>query len=418
MPDYAYTARDRAGSPVEGTIFADNSALAAGKLKEMGLALERVRPIELRRESQNLGKIFIETFVYPVSSGVPLKELIVFYRQFATMINAGIPLYQSLVTIENQVRNQKLKGIVRECQRQVERGGKLSEIFAAHPWVFSELQIEMIRAAEQGGMLDQMLLRIADYLEKEMELRRLVSRVTLYPKIVVLTALLILGKGFFADLKPAIAKLIVGAVFAMSDYGVWDYLNDTVFFVAIIGLIIFGIVAFCRIVLFQSESARISYEKFKMGLPAIGPAVRGFALAKFGRAFGAMYAAGLPLNSAIRVAGRASGNATFTRATAQVITSVEQGKPISLAFRETGVFPPIVIDMLHTGEQTGNMDAMMQKAAEYLENEASSKAHMNAHIFATVVYLIVAIMVAFAVISFYAGGGSSSASGMLNGPAE
>ena len=179
MPDYAYTARDRTGRPVEGTIFADNSALAAGKLKELGLALERVRPIELRREPLNLGKIFMETFVFPVSSGVPLKELIVFYRQFATMINAGIPLYQSIVTLESQTRNQKLKGILRECQRQVERGGKLSEIFSAYPWVFSELQVEMIRAAEQGGMLDQMLLRIADYLENEMELRRLISRLDL-----------------------------------------------------------------------------------------------------------------------------------------------------------------------------------------------------------------------------------------------
>src|SRR5437667_6008213 len=148
MPDYAYTGKDRTGRPVEGTIFADNSAIAAGKLREMGLALDRVRPIEYRRESQNLWKIFVETFVYPVSSGVPLKALVVFYRQFATMIDAGIPLYQSLATLEGQTRNPKLAHILRECQKQVEKGGRLSEVFAAYPWVFSELQLEMIRAAE------------------------------------------------------------------------------------------------------------------------------------------------------------------------------------------------------------------------------------------------------------------------------
>ena len=418
MPDYAYTARDRTGRAVEGTIVADNSALAAGKLKEMGLALERVRAVEYRRPRQNLGQIFFETFVYPVSSGVPLKELIVFYRQFATMINAGIPLYQSLATLEGQAKNRKLRQILSECQRQVERGGKLSEVLEAHPWVFSELQIEMIKAAEHGGMLDRMLLKIADYLEQEMELRRLISRVTLYPKIVVFTALLILGKGFFLDLMPAIAKLIVGSFFGMGSYGLWEYLNDTVFFIAAIALVIFGIVAFCRIVLFQSDAARETYERFKMSIPAIGPAVRGLALAKFGRAFGAMYSAGLPLNAAVRVAGRASGNAIIARATARIIDSVERGGSISQAFRETGVFPKLVTDMLHTGEQTGNMDAMMEKAAEYLENEASARAHLNAHIFATVVYLIVAILVAFAVVSFYAGGGASSARGMLTGPAD
>ena len=418
MPDYAYTAKDRNGRPVEGTIAADNSALAAGKLKEMGLALERVRAVAYKRPKPNLGQIFVETFVYPVSSGVPLKELVVFYRQFATMINAGIPLYQSLATLEGQTKNRKLKEILGECQRQVERGGKLSEVLSSYPWVFSELQLEMIKAAEHGGMLDRMLLKIADYLEQEMELRRLISRVTLYPKIVVLTALLVLGKGFFIDLMPAIAKLIVGSFFGLGDYGLWEYLNDTVFFLLFVGLAIFAVVAFCRIVLFQSDSARETYERFKMSIPAIGPAVRGFALAKFGRAFGAMYSAGLPLNAAVRVAGRASGNATFARATARIIDSVERGGSVSQAFRETGVFPKLVIDMLHTGEQTGNMDAMMEKAAEYLENEASTRAHMNAHIFATVVYLIVAIMVAYAVISFYAGGGSSSARGMMTGPAD
>jgi type II secretory pathway component PulF len=216
---------------------------------------------------------------------------------------------------------------------------------------------------------------------------------------------------------PAISKLIVGSFFGIGAYGVWEYLNDTVFFIALIGLIIFGIVAFCRIVLFKSDSARESYEQVKMTIPAIGPAVRGFALAKFGRAFGAMYSAGLPLNAAVRVAGRASGNAVIARATSHIIESVERGRSVSHAFYETRVFPKIVTDMLHTGEQTGNMDSMMEKAAEYLENEASARAHMNAHIFATVVYLLVAIMVAFAVISFYAGGGASSAGGMLTGPA-
>ena len=402
MPEFSYTATDKTGKMVEGVIYADNSALAVGKVRELGFTPAKVRALEYKRAKSNLGQIFVETFVYPVSSGVKLKELAVFYRQFATMIKAGIPLYQSLVTMEAQTRNAKLKGILRDCQAQVQSGGRLSEVFSAFPWVFSELQIEMIRAAEHGGMLDDMLLRIADYLEQEMALRQLVNRLTLYPKIVVFTALFILGKSFFADFTPAFSKLIIGAMGKMN-YGLWEYLNDTLFFLIFMGLIIFGVVAFCRISLFQSEAARESYERFKMSIPMLGPAVRGFALAKFGRAFGAMYAGGLPLNAAIRVGGNASGSAVIKNATQRAILITEKGVMLSQAFRETGVFPPIVVDMLHTGEQTGNMDSMMTKAAEYLENEASSKAHLNAHIFATVVYLIVAIFVGMAVIKFYGG---------------
>ncbi len=412
MPEFTYIARDRAGKTVQGTISAANSALAVGKVRELGFTPERVRAIEFRREPGSISRRFAENFIYPVSSGVPLKDLAVFYRQFATMINAGIPLYQALVTLEGQARNPRLAGILRDCQKQVQEGGRLSEVFAAYPWVFSELQIEMIRAAEHGGLLDQMLLRIADYLEQEMALRRLISGLTLYPKIVAISALFILGGRFFMDGIPAFSKLIIGAMGKM-DYGIVDYLKDTVLLLIIGGLVVFGCVAFCRIFLFQSDSARESYERFKMSLPGIGTVARGFALAKFGRAFGAMYAGGLPLNTAIRVGGNASGSKMIGRATARAILATERGAGLAEAFRETGVFPYLVIDMLHTGEQSGNVDAMMTKVAEYLENEAESRARLYSHIFATAVYLTVAILVGVAVIRFYMGyaGGMGAGAG-------
>jgi type IV pilus assembly protein PilC len=303
MPEFTYIAKDRTGRIVEGTIYADNSALAAGKVREMGYFPEKVRALQVVRRRVNLAQKFAEAFIYPVVSGVKLKELALFYRQFATMIDAGIPLYQSLVTLENQTKSPKLAEIIRESQEQVQRGGRLSEVFQSYPWVFNELQIEMIRAAEHGGMLDRMLLRIAEYLEKEIALRQLISRLTIYPKIVVIAAWFILGIRFFVDAMPAFSKLIVGAMGKLKYEGI-DYLNDTLVPFVILGLIIFGIVAFCRISLFQSGSIRESYEQFKFRLPGLGSVARKFALAKFGRAFGAMYEAGLPLNTAIRVGGK------------------------------------------------------------------------------------------------------------------
>lgn len=421
VPDYTYLARDSSGKPVEGTITAPNSAIALGRVRALGYEVERVRAIERPTDLEitqavggrkaRPGQLFAENFVYPVSSGVPLKDLAIFYRQFGTLVGAGIPLFQSLATLESQTRNTKLKEILRSSQRQVQAGGRLSEVFESYPWIFSELQIEMLRAAEHGGMIEQMLNRIADYLEQELALRRLISRLTIYPKLVLFSALFILGRSFFSDFTPALSKLIVGQM-AKMDYSPMDYLNDTVIFLAILGLSIFGVVAFCRIFLFQSPGAREAYERFKMGIPGLGKVVRQFALAKFGRAFGAMYAGGLPLNTAVRVAGNASGSKYLGRATERAMAAVGRGGSVTDAFRATGAFPPIVLDMLHTGEQTGNVDAMMTKVSEYLEGEAEGKAHLYSHLFATAIYLMVAIFVAFAIIKFYGGYASGFGAGL------
>ncbi|MEP6755980.1 MAG: type II secretion system F family protein [Chthonomonadales bacterium] len=415
MPTYNYTAKNRSGQEVSGEVIADNSALALGKVRELGFEPDKIRaagyeqPRERSRpiasSNSSAGRRFAENFIFPVSSGVPLKELAQFYRQFATMIQAGIPLYQSLTTLVNQTKNPKLKEILIACDKQVAMGGKLSDVFQHYNWVFSELQIEMIRAAEYGGGLDKMLLRIAGYLEQEMALRSMISRLTLYPKLVVFAAIMILGKSFFATLTPAFSLLIIGGM-GKSDYTIMSYLWDTVFFIAIIAIIIFGIEAFCKIFLFQNEAAEEKYEEFKMRLPLIGKCTKGFALAKFGRAFGAMYEAGLPMSAAIRIGGNASGSKVIARATRKAVTETEKGAILSQSLRATGVFPPMVLDMLHTGEQTGNVDAMMTKVAEYLEGDAESRAHQSAHIFAAVVGLFVGAAVGFAVIRFYMGMGS------------
>jgi type II secretory pathway component PulF len=410
MPEFTYIARDAAGHVVEGTVSAPNSALAAGKVRALGYIPERLRPVEAPSAAA-VRETVARNVIYPVASGVSLKELVAFYRQFATMINAGIPLYQSLVSLEGQSKNARLAAILRECQVHVQGGGRLSEVLERYPWVFSELQLQMIRAGEQGGMLEQMLSRIADYVERELALRRLISGLTLYPKIVLFSALFILGRSFFQDFTPALSKLIIGQI-GKGSYSPLDYLNDTVFFLAEIAVVIFAITAICRVVFFRYPSAREAYERIKMALPGIGGIVLGFALARFGRAFAAMYSAGLPFNNAVRIAGDASGSYLVASATRQAVLLAEKGTPLSQAFAQTGIFPHLVLDMLRTGEQSGNVDTMMNKAADYLEGEAEGKARLAAHLFATGVYLLVAALVAFAVIRFYmayAGGAMAGA---------
>lgn len=406
MPDFAYIGKDRSGRTVQGVVQAENSALAVGRARELGVEVERVRPVGPSRSEVGLMRRIAENVVLPVVSGVPLKALAVFFRQLATLINAGIPLYQALTTLEHQTKNARLQAILRDGQRHVLEGGRLSEVMERANWVFSPMQIEMVRAAEQGGMLDQMLSRIADYLDQELELRRLISRLTLYPKITLFVALMVLGKSCFLDMKtmfvPAVARLVLGGM-GKDQYTAIDYFWDTLGFLGIAALCVFAVVAVCRVTLFQSEAAREGLERVKQAIPGVGTVSRHFALAKFGRAFSALYAGGLPLSTAIAVAGEASGSSILRHATGRAVRASERGASLSQAFRETGAFPPMVLDMLQTGEQTGNLDAMMNKAAEYLEGEAEARAHMYSNIFAVAVALIVAMLVGFAIIRFYMG---------------
>jgi type II secretory pathway component PulF len=416
MPLFSYTAVDRTGRRIEGTVEAVNSAVALGRVKAMGLEVERVRaagpaPAEAAgnaypsQRGPGAGERFLQIFVYPWASGVSLKDLAVFYRQFSTMINAGIPMIQCLATLEGQTRSPRLRAILHRIQPHVMNGGRLSEVMAEYPWVFRELEMEMIRAAEMGGVLENMLRRIADYLEQEIALRRLISRLTLYPKIVLFLAWMILGKSFFSDALPAFSKLVLGSMGKQNYSGV-DYLFDTFIAMAYVLLGIFACVAVARIFLFQSDRLEESYERVKHLIPGLGKVSLGFALAKFGRAFGALYAAGMPLGTAIRIGGNASGSKVLKRATYRAMMATERGCGITESFRATGCFPQIVLDMLHTGEQSGNVDAMMEKVSEYLENEAESKAHMYSHFFAVGIFLVVAFLVGMAIVRFWSGYGA------------
>jgi type II secretory pathway component PulF len=406
MGEFTYLARDRSGKAIEGRISAQSSAAAVGRLRAQGLDVERIRPVGSETPAAAAGKPFgsriAEEMLYPVASGVLLRDAAVFFRQLATLIGAGLPLYQALASCESQTRNLRLKAILRECQAHTSAGGRLSEALERHRYVFSELQLSMIRAAEYGGTLEGTLDRLAGYLEKELALRRMISRLTLYPKLVALSALFILGRSFFTDGMPAISKLIVGSMGKMTYTGV-AYLMDTALVLAVlVGLWMVGL-AVSRTVLYRAPAAREVLERLKLAVPGIGGVVRGFALTRFGRAFGAMYAAGLPMAGAIRIAGDASGSYVIRRSAEAAALAVEQGQSMSDAFARAGTLSPIMLDMLRTGEQTGNMDQMMERVAEHLEGEAEMRAFQYSHVFSAVIYLTVAFLVGMAVVRFYAG---------------
>lgn len=405
MKEFVYTARDAAGAYVEGRIAAENSAVAVARLRAQGLHVERIRPAglpehESASQPESVTRRVLQETVYPVYAGVSLQDLGLFYRQLATLIGAGMALYQALTALANQTRNARLRAILQEAQVHVMNGGRLSEVLDRHRYAFTDLQRDMIRTAEYAGTLEETTRRLADYLERELNLRRMISRLTLYPKLVLLAALFILGRSFFGDGMPAFSKLIVGSLGKVSYTGM-DYAYDTLAVLVVLGVGYVVVRAIGRTLFYRSPSSRATWERLKMGVPALGGVVRGFALTRFGRAFSALYGAGVPLNSALASAGRASGSTVIEQAVARAVDLVERGEGLSASLAATGAFDAMFLDMLRTGEQTGNLDAMVTKAADYLESDAETRAHQYSHIFATAIYLLVALLVGYAVVSFY-----------------
>ena len=344
------------------------------------------------------GKRLAEAVIYPIFAGVVFKELPPYFRQFATLINAGIPLYQALGSLEAATANKKLKEVAREGQRQVEAGGKFSDVMAAYPWIFQPVQIELVRAAEQGGMLDVALKQIADYVEHELEIRRLISRETLYPKIVLFVALQILGIGGITGGMMALVGLVLGQLTPL------QYFEQTIG--AGFGLIIpiFVTVAVFRLFLFNVPGVREAYDTVKMYAPVTGKITRMFTLSRFTRTFATLYRAGFTIPQCLRIAGDACGNSVLRNVAQQAIRRTEAGGLVSDALADSHLVPPIALNMFRTGETTGNLDATLDKVADYYESEGKMKSHQGAVILGVVVFLIVAVMVGVQIVGFYTGG--------------
>ncbi len=351
------------------------------------------------------GQRFKEMFIYPIYAGVVIKDLSQFYRQFATLIDAGLPIFQSLSALEANTTNPKLKEIARAGQAQVQAGGKFSEVMAAYPWIFPPMQIELIRAAEKGGMLDQTLRDVANYVDHDIEIRRVIKRETMQPKITLLIAFLIMGRPGFTSGMPAVSQLVIGSM-GKREYTVLNYLWDTVGFLALWVIPIFALIVLFRLSLFNIDGVREKYDTFKMAVPVLGNLVRQFAMAKFLRTFAALFRAGFSMPTALEIAGDASGNGVVAAAARRAVPRVERGELLSDTLASYGVFPPMAYNMIRTGETSGNLDTMLDKTADFYEAEASTKSRQAATILGVAIFLIVALIVAKAIIGFWMGYGS------------
>jgi type IV pilus assembly protein PilC len=324
------------------------------------------------------------SFVRRLRSPVPVRDLAIFYRQLHTMLNAGMGLFQSLEMLAHptQTHNTPLRRVVETLSQEALRGTRLSETMARFPWLFDRLQVRMVEAGEAGGVLVGVLGRLADYLDREHEVRQMIKQKTLYPKLVL---------GLLVLVFPINVPLTL--------QGYLGSLGQLLLFILMLSIPAW----FAARVMLTTQSGRNAWDQVKLAIPVIGPLVRKMAVARFARALAALYGAGVSLSAGTAMAGEASGNHLLELQAQRISLALERGVSIEQALDATRFFPRMFTGMVATGESTGNLDNMLDKAADFYEQEGAHAVTQLVVILGVVLLIGVAILVLFKLISFYTG---------------
>jgi type IV pilus assembly protein PilC len=391
---FAYKVRDRQGKLLTGRLEAESVTIVAGKLRQMGYV-----PVSIESGDK---KSFQRELKIPYFSGrIKLKEVAVFSRQFATMINSGLTLLRSLSILAEQTSNKELARIVGEVRRDVERGSALSVALAKHPKAFSRLYVAMVRSGETGGSLDTVLNRLATTIEKQVELRRKVKSAMTYPVVVgvivvlILMAMLIfvvpMFKGMYNDLN---AKLPLPTLVLLA---VSNGLKK--FFPLVVVAAGFGVWSLKRSV--TTPAGRRRYDAFKLRAPVFGPLAHKTALARFSRSLAALVRAGVPILDALEIVAETAGNAVVAEAAADTQAAVKAGESLARPLEAHPVFPPMVVQMIAVGEETGALDELLEKIADFYDSEVEATVDALTSLIEPLLIVVMGVAVGGMVIALY-----------------
>lgn len=391
MATYVFKAIDVAGTPAKGEVEAESKQAVADQLKARGLI---VVDIAAKHRSKELNITLFER--------MRASDLTVATRQLATMVASGMSLLRALYVLEEQTGSRPLREALVAVRKDVEAGLLFSAALARHPKVFSPLYVAMVESGETGGRLDDALLRVADQLEKDDALRRQIKSAMIYPAVIFTFASIVLiamvaflvpvfEKTFedFGSELPAITRLTVAASDLIT--GRWY-------------LLIAGFVALIVAFRFwkRSDWGRPQWDALRLKTPfKIGPVVQKIALARWSRTLSSLIAAGVPILQAIEITGKTAGNSVVERAMAEVTASVKAGGTISAPLKEAPVFPAMVAQMVGVGEETGALDTMLAKIADFYEDEVAAAIKGLTSLLEPVMIIFVGAMVGFIVISMY-----------------
>ena len=392
MAAYAYSAINVDGLSLDGEIHAPDVGAAREQLRVRGLLAEHLE--ELPASGEESARTAFKK--------VKPKTLQIFSRQFATMIEAGLNVVGSLVILEQQTEDMYFGSIVRELRADVEGGLLLSQAMARHPKIFDRLYVSMVEAGEAAGILDIVLDRVAIQIEKATQLKRRVKGAMMYPTMVLVFATLVLS-GLLMFLVPVFVKIFAtlnGQLPTLTQYvvSVSDVLRND-YYIIFPGAIaaIFGIKKFKK-----TEQGRQLWDRIKLKIPMkIGDVVLKVTMARFSRTLSTLVAAGVDIIKALEITGQTAGNWVVESALADLRAQVHQGVPIAQPLIENDIFPPMVSQMVKIGEETGELEQMLSKIADFYEDEVDAAIATLTSIIEPLMMILVGMMVGVIVISMY-----------------
>lgn len=417
MPKFQYVAMDSRGKETKGTLDVPNQSEAITRLKEMGFfptkVVEADKPKDKDAEKgkgggkgagpKKKGKGGFVIKIPFIGGGVKSKVLTQFTRQLATLVDAGLPLLRGLRVLHRQERHATLKGIIDELAISIEGGSTFSEALSQHPKVFNRLFINMVKAGELGGVLEVVLTRLSEFMEKAQKIKGKVIAAMFYPVAVLVVATTIMAvlmvyvvpkfEAIFSDMLegedlPQFTRIVLGISAQMKDnapqtvgiaIGCW------------IAFILFG----------KSQFGRRIIDKVKMKMPVLGPVFSKIAIARFARTLGTLVSSGVPILQALTIVKETSGNVIVANAISMIHESVKEGETITQPLEESAVFPPIVVSMVDVGEQTGALPEMLMKIADNYDEEVDNAVAAMTSLLEPIMIVVLAVIVGSIVIAMF-----------------
>lgn len=393
MSTYVYTARPERGSPLKGQVQGESKAAVAADLRRKGLT---VLEIDEKRTSLNINEL-LEGF-----TAIKSRDKVIFSRQFATMINAGLALLRALYILEEQTSNPRFRKIISQVRMDVEAGMPLSDAIEKHPVAFDRLYVSMVRAGEIGGVLDQTLDRLATQLEKDDSLRRSVKSAMTYPLLILVFAILVMFAlilfvipvfgAMYNDLGgqlPLLTRIMMGISNMMRSF--WFIIFPGIF------LSLYGLRRLKR-----SRRGTEVWDRVKLHLPMqLGSIIQKIAVSRFSRTLATLVSSGVPILQSIEITGKTSGNTVIEYAMDDVMEQIKAGESIARPLEKVSVFPPMVTQMIAIGEETGALDTMLHKIADFYEDEVETAVKSLTSIIEPIMMIFIGGIVGLVVVSMY-----------------
>jgi type IV pilus assembly protein PilC len=395
MATFAYVGRTRSGAVKKGELSAKTRDEAVDQLRKQSVVVTSLE--EKKGGGFDLGKISL-------GSGLTDKDLVVFTRQFGTMINAGLPLVQCLEILSTQSENKVLRETVGEVKTQVEAGSTFSDALRRHPKVFDDLYVNLVHAGEVGGLLDTILTRLAKYIEKAMKLKGQIKSAMIYPAaimgvaVIVITVLMLFVIPIFAKMFLELSGgkvALPGPTQIVIDISNFFIAYWYVILGAIVGIVI-GIKKY-----YGTVKGRMVIDKLLLKLPVVGDLIRKASVAKFTRTLGTLLASGVPLLDGMTICAKTSGNKVVEETLINARVSISGGKTIADPLAASGVFPKMVTHMIAVGESTGALDAMLGKIADFYEDEVDQAVASLTALLEPMMMVFLGVVIGFIVIAMY-----------------